>query len=238
VVGVAASAGGVEALRQFAAALPADLPAAILVVLHIAPTGPTLLPQILGRAGRLPARHPQDGEPLAPGVILVAPPGQHLTVADGHVRLLSHPREHGHRPSADMLLRSAAEASGPACSGVVLSGTMDDGAAGLAAVRRAGGLALVQDPSDALFPGMPRAAIAAADPQFTGTVPVLAGHLCRWLGELDRAAAVTTGTVSGGQPAAVTGADGSDPEPSGPPGTRGAPGSGPEPGERRAPGRN
>ena len=228
-VGVAASAGGVEALRQFAAALPADFPAAVLVVLHIAPTGPTLLPQILDRAGRLPARHPQDGEPLVPGVILVAPPGQHLTVADGHVRLLSRPLERGHRPSADMLLRSVAQDFGPAGSGVVLSGTMDDGAAGLAAVRRAGGLALVQDPGDALFPGMPRAAIQAADPQFIGTVPALAGRLCRWLGELDRAAAGTAGTVSAGQPpAAVTGPGGGDAALSRRPGAGGAPGSGPE----------
>jgi two-component system chemotaxis response regulator CheB len=200
VTGVAASAGGVEALRRFVAALPADFGAPVLVVLHIPPSGPTVLPQILARAGRLPARHPHDGEALAPGVILVAPPDRHLAVADGCARLLAGPRENGHRPSADILLRSLAQDFGPASGGVVLSGTMGDGAAGLAAIRRAGGLALVQDPADALFPSMPRAAIEAADPQFTGPAPGLARHLYRWVAQREREAAVQAGTADGGPP--------------------------------------
>jgi two-component system, chemotaxis family, protein-glutamate methylesterase/glutaminase len=189
VVGIAASAGGVEALRALVSLLPADFSAAVLVVLHIPPAGPSVLPQILSRAGQLPARHPQDGEALAAGVILVAPPDRHMAVSGGQVHLLAGPRENGHRPSADILLRSVAENSQKRCSGVVLSGTMDDGAAGLAAVRAVGGLALAQDPAEAAFPSMPLAAIEEADPQFVGPVSALADHLCQWLSELDQEAA-------------------------------------------------
>jgi len=186
VVAIAASAGGVDALRTLAGALPADFPAAVLVVLHIPPAGPSVLPQILSRAGKLPARHPQDGEDLPAGVILVAPPDRHLAVSDGHVRLLAGPRENGHRPSADILLRSVAENCATRCSGVVLSGTMDDGAAGLAAVRAVGGLALVQEPAEATFPSMPVAAIEEARPQFVGPVSMLADRLGGWVGELEQ----------------------------------------------------
>jgi two-component system, chemotaxis family, protein-glutamate methylesterase/glutaminase len=200
VVAIAASAGGVEALRALVGALPAGFPAAVLVVLHIPPTGPTLLPQILSRAGKLPARHPQDGEDLSCGVILVAPPDRHLAVSGGQVRLLAGPRENGHRPSGDILLRSVAENCRTRCSGVVLSGTMDDGAAGLAAVRAVGGLALVQDPAEAAFPSMPMAAIEEADPQFVGPVTALADRLGSWASELGQ-------EVTGARPASEFGDD-------------------------------
>jgi two-component system, chemotaxis family, protein-glutamate methylesterase/glutaminase len=184
VVAVAASAGGVEALSQFAASLPADFPAAVLVVLHIPPTGPSVLPRILERAGKLPARHPRDGERLTGGVILVAPPDRHLMAEDSRVRLALGPTENGHRPAANTLLRSVAEAFGLRSAGVVLSGTIDDGAAGLRAVRAVGGLALVQDPDSAAFASMPRAAIEEADPQVVAPVPDLVAHLCDWLAAL------------------------------------------------------
>ena len=180
-VAVAASAGGVMALRRFVSGLPENFPAPVLIVLHIPARGPTVLPEILSRAGPLPARHPADGEPLAGGVILVAPPDRHLAVSGGCARLLASPPEHGHRPSADVLLCSVASDFGTACCGVILSGTMNDGAAGLAAVRQAGGLALVQDPAEAEFPGMPQAAIAAADPQFVAPLSMLAGRLGAWV---------------------------------------------------------
>lgn len=180
-VAVAASAGGVEALCAFSASLPADFSAAVLVVLHIPPTGPSVLPKILTRAGKLPARHPTDGEPLVPGVILVAPPDRHMAVSGSRVRLVAAARENGHRPAADVLMRSVAENLGPRCAGVVLSGTMDDGAAGLSAVAGVGGLTLVQDPEEAAFPGMPNAAIEEAAPQFIGPVATLADRICDWL---------------------------------------------------------
>jgi two-component system, chemotaxis family, protein-glutamate methylesterase/glutaminase len=184
VVAVAASAGGVEALSAFVSALPADFPAAVLIILHIPPTGTSVLPRILSRAGKLPARHPRDGEALMAGTVLVAPPDRHLAVADHRVLVLTGPRENGHRPSADVLLRSVAEAYGPRSAGVILSGTMDDGAAGLRAVRTVGGMALVQDPKQAAFPSMPEAAIEEADPQVIASPAALAEHLCGWLDQL------------------------------------------------------
>jgi two-component system chemotaxis response regulator CheB len=184
VVAVVASAGGVEALSEFVSLLPADFPAAVLVLLHIPAAGPSVLPRILGRAGKLPARHPKDGDRLAGGVITVAPPDRHLVVAHGQVRLLTGARENGHRPSADVLLRSVAQDCGDRGAGIVLSGSMDDGAAGLRAVRVASGFALVQDPKEAAFPGMPQAAIDEADPQFVGSVTALTERLCHWLARL------------------------------------------------------
>ena len=183
-VAVAASAGGVEALSTFVSSLPADFPAAVLVVLHIPPTGPSVLPSILERAGKLPARHPRDGEHLVGGVIFVAPPDHHLVVADHRAHVVTGPRENGHRPAADVLLRSVAEAFGPRSAGVVLSGTMDDGAAGLRAVRAVGGLALVQDPEQVAFPNMPRTAMEEAQPQVVGPVASLPAHICDWLAQL------------------------------------------------------
>ena len=183
-VAVAASAGGVEALSGFVSALPEDFPAALLVVLHIPPAGPSVLPSILTRAGKLAARHPNDGELLEDGVIMVAPPDKHMTVDDRSVRVMTGPRENGHRPAADVLFRSVAETFGESGAGVVLSGTMDDGAAGLRAIRTVGGLALVQDPKEAAFPGMPLAAIREGEPHFVGAVSLLAERVCAWLSEL------------------------------------------------------
>jgi two-component system chemotaxis response regulator CheB len=184
VVAVAASAGGVEALSEFVSVLPADFPATVLVVLHIPQAGPSVLPNILARASKLPARHPQDGEELVEGLILVAPPDQHMLVEEGQVGLRTGPRQNGHRPAADVLMRSVAETFGDRSAGVVLSGTMDDGAAGLRAIRSVGGLAVVQDPERAAFPGMPLAAIHEGEPHFVGATTALAGRVLEWLDEL------------------------------------------------------
>jgi two-component system chemotaxis response regulator CheB len=159
VVVIGASAGGIEALRRLVGRLPRDLPAAVLVVLHMSASSPSALSGILGRAGPLPSRQARDGEDLVPGEILVAPPDHHLIVEGDHVLLTVGPRENNHRPSVDALFRSAADSARERVVGVVLSGMRDDGAAGLAVIKANGGLALVQDPEDALHPGMPQSAI-------------------------------------------------------------------------------
>lgn len=159
VVVVGASAGGVEALRAFAAALPVDLPAAVVVVLHIPSDAPSALAAILDRAGPLPAVTARHGMRLEHGRIFAAPADHHVLVADGHLHLSRGPRENGHRPSIDPLFRSAAVDFGPHAIGIVLSGNRDDGTAGLAVLTRQGGAALVQEPTEAMYPGMPQSAL-------------------------------------------------------------------------------
>jgi two-component system chemotaxis response regulator CheB len=162
IIVVGASAGGVQALSQLMEGLPPDLPAAVFVALHIAPHGHSALPTILSRLGGLPACHPEDGETIQHGRIYVAPPDRHLVVEDGRVELSRKASENGHRPAVDVLFRSAARSYGPRVVGVVLTGNLDDGTAGLVMIKRFGGKAVVQDPRDADYPGMPESAIANA----------------------------------------------------------------------------
>ncbi|CAA9309232.1 MAG: Protein-glutamate methylesterase [uncultured Gemmatimonadetes bacterium] len=153
------SAGAVEGMSQIVAGLPAGLPAAVFVVVHFPAYSTSVLPRILTRAGPLRAVHPRDGDPIEHGTIYVAPPDHHLLVEEGRVRVARGPRENGHRPAVDPLFRSAARAYGARVTGVVISGNLDDGTAGLGAVRARGGAAIVQDPEDALHPGMPSSAL-------------------------------------------------------------------------------
>jgi two-component system chemotaxis response regulator CheB len=186
---VGASAGGVEALQAFAAALPADCAACVLVVLHIPPTGRSALPVILDRAGPLRARQAADGDAVRPGEILVASPDRHLVVLDGQVALTRGPQENGHRPAVDVLFRSAARAVGPRAAAVVLSGALDDGAAGALAVADRGGLCLVQDADEAFYAGMPLAAFQAVGSAKQSRVADMPAVLREWISTLDAAAA-------------------------------------------------
>jgi two-component system, chemotaxis family, protein-glutamate methylesterase/glutaminase len=179
IVVVAASAGGLEPLRTLLAALPADLPASLLVVLHIPATGGRALPSILNRSGVLAAAAAEDGEQLRPGRVYVAPADLHLLVVDGKVRTSRGPRQNGVRPSADPLFRSAALYGGPRTIGVVLSGTLDDGALGAATVEQQGGCVVVQDPGDAAYASMPRCAVATTRHPAIRPAGKIAGLLTR-----------------------------------------------------------
>jgi two-component system, chemotaxis family, protein-glutamate methylesterase/glutaminase len=179
IIVIGASAGGVEALMQICAGLPADLPASIFVVQHISPTSKSVLPNLISRASPLPARHPVDGEAIATGQIYVAPPDLHLLLREGSIMLRHGPQENRTRPAIDPLFRSAAVAYGPRVVGVVLTGLLDDGAAGLVAIKRCGGLSVVQDPDDAQWPEMPRRAIERAQPDYVVGIGQMAALLSR-----------------------------------------------------------
>jgi two-component system chemotaxis response regulator CheB len=160
VVVIGASAGGVEAISRVVADLPRDLQASVMVVLHIS-RGRSYLPEILTRAGRLRAEHPEDGQLIEYGRIYVARPDHHLIVESGRLRVAHTASENGVRPAVDPLFRSAARVYGGRVIGVILTGTLDDGTAGTVAVREAGGTTIVQDPDEAFAPGMPRSAIGS-----------------------------------------------------------------------------
>jgi len=156
---IGASAGGLDALRQLVAALPRDFPAPIAIVLHTAAMSPGVLHEILSRSGPLPAVKVRASERLQNGHIYVAAPDFHLLVEPGVVRATKGPHENRFRPAIDPLFRSAAQVYGPSTVGVILSGNLDDGTAGLWAIKQLGGVAVVQDPADAPFPSMPQSAI-------------------------------------------------------------------------------
>ncbi len=162
VVAVVGSAGGIGALQVVLGGLPAELDASVLAIIHLMPLAPSVLPAILARATELRVEQAIDGAPLEPGVVWVAPPGAHMLV-DKHetIRLDHSELVHHVRPSADVLLLSLAKNHRGPCTAIVLSGTGIDGAAGAAAVKRAGGLVLAQDEATSQYFGMPGAAILA-----------------------------------------------------------------------------
>ena len=166
-------------MRELFAALPIDYGAAVFVVLHLAPESPSVLPEILDRVSAIPVSVARSGAPIRPGTATIAPPDTHLLLEYDRIRLVHGPRENRHRPSIDVLFRSAAVAYGPRVTGVVLSGMQDDGAAGLWAIKRRGGAAVVQDPADAEFPDMPRSATAIVDVDASVPVRELAPTLIR-----------------------------------------------------------
>lgn len=180
---IGASAGGVEALKALVGALPPDLPAAVCIVLHLSPHSPSLMPQILSRATALHVLHASDGAPLLPGHIYVAIPDHHLLIEGDRIRVLRGPKENRHRPAADPLFRSAARWHGNRVIGVVLTGSLDDGTAGLHAIKRHGGLAVVQDPFDALYPSMPLSALKEVAVDHTAPLADLGALLGRLAAE-------------------------------------------------------
>jgi two-component system chemotaxis response regulator CheB len=185
IVVVGASAGGVEATTELIRALPADLPAAVLMVVHISSNAPSALPGILSRRGALHAHHPRDGEALRNGVVYVAPPDHHLIVDGGRVRVVRGPRENGHRPAIDPLFRSAARHFGDHAVGVVLSGVLDDGSVGLRVIAEAGGVAVVQDPDDAMYDPMPRHALEAVETAHVAPLADIGSLLAKLVNELE-----------------------------------------------------
>ena len=167
IVVIGASAGGVGSLQRVVEHIPHDFPAAIFVALHLPDGIRSSLPQILERAGNLPAGHARDDDPIRPGRIYVAPAGFHLTIKRDRMAVTRGAREHGHRPVIDPLFRSAAVAYGRRAIGVVLSGSLDDGTAGLREIKRTGGLAIVQDPNDTEWPSMPLSALRHVHVDYT-----------------------------------------------------------------------
>ena len=159
IIVIGASAGGVEALKVLVGELSATLPASIFIVMHTSPYSPSILPEILSRSGALPASHAVDGERIHRSNIYVAPPNHHLLLEPEIVRVTQGPKENHARPAIDPLFRSAALAYGSRVIGVILTGGLDDGSSGLWTVKKLGGIAIVQDPQDAVIPSMPQSAM-------------------------------------------------------------------------------
>jgi two-component system chemotaxis response regulator CheB len=207
---VGASAGGVEALIKLVRALPRVYTGTLFIVLHLSPEGTSVMAPILERAGSLGADQAVDGEMPKPGHIYVAPPDRHLLIGDdGRIALSAGPKENGHRPAVDPLFRSAAAVYGPRTVGVVMSGSRDDGTAGLRSVKEAGGMAVVQDPSEALAPSMPLSAIEHVSVDAVRPAEKIAALLVQ-LATVERAP-VSSGNGSGGS-AAKDAADAREPE--------------------------
>ncbi|GAC1660363.1 MAG: hypothetical protein PVS3B3_30390 [Ktedonobacteraceae bacterium] len=167
IIVIGASAGGVETLMMLVAGLPDGLRASLFIVMHIPATLPSALPRILSRSGPLPALHATEGMRIEQGKIYVAPPDHHLLLEQGSVHLGTGRRERRFRPAADVLFRSAASAYGSRVVGVVLTGVDRDGTAGLQAVKQAGGVTVVQDPTDAIWSSMPQSAVKHVEIDYT-----------------------------------------------------------------------
>lgn len=159
IIVIGGSAGSVAALVQLVRGFPPDLPAVVFIVVHASPNFPCLLPDILQNSGPLPAVHAQDGAPIELGRIYVAPPDRHLLVKREYMRVVFGPKENRFRPAIDPLFRTAAQAYGKRVVGIVLSGLLYDGTQGLIEIKQQGGMAIVQDPQEAVVSSMPQSAI-------------------------------------------------------------------------------
>jgi len=183
IVTIGASAGGIEALTSLVAHLPRTFPATLFVVVHIAADSPGALPRIIERAGELPANQAVDGAAILPGHIFVAPPDRHLLVESNRIRVTHGPKENRFRPAVDPLFRSAAYAYGPQTIGIVLSGALDDGTAGLWAIKDRGGVTIVQEPAEAAYPSMPQNAMRNVEIDYRLPVKEMASLLLRLVNE-------------------------------------------------------
>ena len=177
IIVIGCSAGGVEALPRILQQLTASLPATVFIAQHLAPSENPYLVELLRRSSRLPVQWAEQGEPFVRGKVYVAPPDVHLLFADHHMHLSRTARENHSRPSIDKLFRSAAATYGSRVIGVLLTGMLDDGVAGLRAIREAGGVVLVQDPEGAAYPDLPRRALDALDPDRTLPLDAIGGVL-------------------------------------------------------------
>jgi two-component system, chemotaxis family, protein-glutamate methylesterase/glutaminase len=194
IIVIGGSAGGIQALRELVSGLPPNLPASLFVVVHVPPYAVSRLPQILSRAGRLPATHAIDGELVQRGRIYVAPPDRHLLVRQGRIALSRGPRENHSRPAIDPLFRSAARAYGSRVIGVVLSGALYDWSMGLLVVKTRGGIAIVQDPREAAVDSMPRSALELVEADYVLAAADIASVLNEWV--------VRSSLEQGGEPVA------------------------------------
>jgi two-component system, chemotaxis family, protein-glutamate methylesterase/glutaminase len=186
IIVIGTSAGGVDALTRVVAGLPSGFPAAVFVVCHVSSGHRSRLPEILSRAGPLLASHPSNRERFYPSHVYIAPPDQHLLVApEEQIRLSRGARENNHRPAVDPLFRSAARSYGQRVIGVILTGGLRDGVAGLMAIRQSGGLAVVQDPSDAFVAAMPMSAAQIAGADYVVPIAEMASLLVTLIQESD-----------------------------------------------------
>lgn len=183
IIVIGASAGGVEALIRIVQDLPRNFPASIFIVLHLPPQSPSRMPEILNRASALHVLHPVDYQRIEPEHIYIALPDYHLIVKDGFMRVVRGPKENRHRPAIDPLFRSAAVAYGSRVVGVVLTGSLNDGTAGLLAIKKRGGITVVQDPDDALYPDMPRSALAHVSIDYCLPITDISSLLARLMHE-------------------------------------------------------
>jgi two-component system, chemotaxis family, protein-glutamate methylesterase/glutaminase len=167
IIVIGASAGGREALGELCRGLPPNLPASIFVVWHMPSIGTGTLPQMLRRDCIIPAQNAPDGATIENGKIYVAPVDHHLLLEAGQVRITKGPKENRFRPAIDPLFRSAAYTYGPRVIGIVLSGALNDGTSGLWTIKDRHGLAIVQDPADALVSSMPLSALENVDVDYT-----------------------------------------------------------------------
>ena len=187
IIVIGASAGGIAPVRTLLSKFPKTVPAALFVVVHTSPDGPGMLATVLNRATELSVVDPENGMVIRDGCVYVAPPDYHLVIDGQHVRLTHGPREHRFRPAVDPLFRTAATHYGERVIGVVLSGHMADGTHGLSLIKKAGGVAIVQDPDEAEVPAMPLNAMRRGEVDYV--LPV------------DEIPRVITGLLMNGRPA-------------------------------------